>query len=127
MKKVIKVSISSFHLTEVSSTISVWMVLCKNSKVINYQCNMVLRKQHLIQMNFIHHLSTKSNAYLNYKGSYCVIVYISHFCPTNFGPNSVRCLLYTPKTLILTQITFLRLPQLVLSFVIIEYSHTVPD
>ena len=48
MKKLTTISISLFNLIEVSSTIPVKIVLCKNAKFMNYKWNMVLRKQNLI-------------------------------------------------------------------------------
>ena len=44
---------------------------------------------------------------------YCVIVYVSHFWLPDFGPISVRSLLYTPKYLLFTLAYFLRLLLLV--------------
>ena len=40
---------------------------------------------------------------MNSKRRYCVIVYVGHFGPPNFGPISVRSLLYMMKYLILLQ------------------------
>ena len=40
---------SLFDLIELSITITVHMVLCTNLKIINYQCNMLLRNKYLIR------------------------------------------------------------------------------
>ena len=44
-----------------------------------------------------------------------VIVYVVHFWPPNFVPIYVRSLIYAPKSLLCTWISFLRIPPLVVS------------
>ena len=62
--------------------------------------------------------------YNNYKILYCVIVYVGHFWPPNFGLIYVQLLLYMPKSLIFTPKYFLCLPLLVFSVCGFgEYAH----
>ena len=61
------------------------------------------------------------------KKRYCVIAYVGHFWPPIVGLISVRFLLYTPKSLMFTPISFLCLPPSVFSVCILEeHTHGAP-
>ena len=47
------ITVALIYLIEVYSTIPVCMVLCKDKKIINYQCNMILRREELLIYNTI--------------------------------------------------------------------------
>ena len=69
---------------------------------------------------------TPRTCFSNIKYShYCVIVYVGHFCPPNFGPISVQSLLYTPISLIFTTKTLLRMPLRVSPSVALEITRAV--
>ena len=67
-----------------------------------------------LKPTYIGHLP-ELNEPTEYKRRYCVIVYVDKFWPPNFGPISVRSLLYMLTSPPFTKKYFLRLPLLVLS------------
>ena len=62
------------------------------------------------EVTIFHTLFTLHSLICVIKMRYFVIVYVGHFWSPTFGPISVRSLIYTPKSLFFTRISFLCMP-----------------